>query len=411
MNNIHIAEIGELFNLEEGFGFLSNQNMLEYDFIVIDMVSLIQSIDDQLLSKITNRFNDLKEYISNKNIPVVFFCTGTASFSQKLPGPHKYIYEILGIDVEEVDSRGKKIDCRNDTLFTNWLKNNIEKFDYTLCFSQFPGMSIGNAKSKPHSIGFYTKDFIFLPSLSEDADYYYDEFLSELYAICKSVRKGDEQILLPEWSKNYLLPGEQQDREKLIQIDRELERLTIERKAVESCLETFLPLKQLWSGSGTTLENAARKVFEELGFTFLQTEANRDDIIMQLGKQIVIVEVKGLNKSAAEKNAAQLEKWVSTYMSEKGTIPKGILLINTFKDLPIADRTQTSFPHQMLSYSTNRNHCLITTVQLCSLLLYCRENPTNKNKEIKRLLNTSGVYTSFDKWEDFIEFDTNRSSL
>ena len=92
MNYIHIAEIGELFKLEEGFSFLSNQNMLEYDFIVIDMVSLIQSIDGQLLSKITNRFNDLKEFISNKNIPVVFFCTGTASFSQKLPGPDKYIY-------------------------------------------------------------------------------------------------------------------------------------------------------------------------------------------------------------------------------------------------------------------------------------------------------------------------------
>ena len=407
MNEFHIAEIGELFNLEESFSFLSNQNMLEYDFIVIDMESLIQSINDQLLSKITNRFNDLKDFISNKNIPVVFFCTKTASFSHRLSNSEKHIYEILGIDVEEVDSRGKRIECKNGTLFASWFKKNIANFDYKLCFSQFPGVSIGNAKAKSHSIGFYTKDFVFLPSLSEEGDFYYDEFLSELYAICKSVRKGDEPILLPEWSKNYLLPGEQQDREKIIQIDKELERLTIERKAVESCLETFVPLKQLWSGSGTTLENAARKVFEELGFTFLPAEANRDDIIMQLGKQIVIVEVKGLNKSAAEKNAAQLEKWVSTYISEKGTVPKGILLINTFKDLPIADRTQTSFPHQMLSYSTNRNHCLITTVQLCSLLLYCRENPTNKNKEIKRLLNTSGVYTSFDKWEDFIEFDTN----
>lgn len=405
MNDIHIAEIGELFSLDEGFSFLSNQNMLEYDFIVIDIISLIQSIDGQLLSKIINRFNDLKEFISNKNIPVVFFCTGSASFSQKLPGPDKYIYEILGIEVEEVDSRGKKIECRNETLFTNWLKNNIEYFDYTLCFSQFPGVSIGNAKSKPHSIGFYTKDFIFLPSINEDADFHSYDFLGELYTICKSVRKGDEQILLPEWSVNYLLPGEQLERENLNHINQELERLTIKRKAVERRLSTFLPLKQLWSGSGTTLENAARKVFEELGFTFLPSEANRDDIIMQLGKQIVIVEVKGLNKSAAEKNAAQLEKWVSTFIAEKGATPKGILLVNTFKEIPISNRTQPSFPNQMLSYATNRNHCLLTTVQLCSLLLYCRENPNHKNQEIKKLLNTSGVYTSFDKWDDFIEFD------
>jgi len=54
---------------------------------------------------------------------------------------------------------------------------------------------------------------------------------------------------------------------------------------------------------------------------------------MKWREQIVIVEVKGQNKSAAEKNAAQLEKWLSTYFAENGVAPKGMLLVNTFRSI------------------------------------------------------------------------------
>ena len=53
---------------------------------------------------------------------------------------------------------------------------------------------------------------------------------------------------------------------------------------------------------------------------------DRDDLILQYNDRIAVVEIKGvLRKSAAERHAAQLEKWVSSYFSDKGIRPKGIL--------------------------------------------------------------------------------------
>lgn len=401
MGEIHIAEIGELFINEDGFDFLSDQNMLEYDFILIDNDWLIGSIHEQPMSLIQDRFNDLKDFISTKKIPVVFFCSKGGRFASLTFSSS--IYECLDIDVTEKRTTGKKIEIKDNTLFSDFLKRNVHNFDYSVGFSTYPGTSIGNAKSQALSIGFYTTDFVFLPSFAEETDYDESEFLSELYEICRNIRKDEPVLNIPKWANGYLLPGEKDEKEKLKKIESEIARLNEQRVKSENRFSTFLSLKQLWSGSGTVLESAVKKVFEELGFTMLRAEPGRDDIIMTWKEQTVIVEVKGQNKSAAEKNAAQLEKWVSTYLAEKDVTPKGILLVNTYRELPLADRTQPSFPNQMLGYSKARKHCLMTTLQLCTLLLYCRANPNQKDSEVEKLLNTVGPYQPSIVWNEFIE--------
>jgi len=124
---------------------------------------------------------------------------------------------------------------------------------------------------------------------------------------------------------------------------------------------------------------------------------------MTIGDQTVIVEVKGVTKSAGEKNAAQLEKWLSTYLADNEIKAKGILLVNAFRELPLDNRTQDAFPSQMIPYSTQRNQCLVTTLQLSSLLLYCRQNPQEKDNVIQDLIGTVGVYEKFNNWQQYID--------
>lgn len=145
------------------------------------------------------------------------------------------------------------------------------------------------------------------------------------------------------------------------------------------------------------------EIFSELGFEILQAEKNRDDLIVKYGDDIAVVEIKGLSHSAGEKNAAQLEKWRATYLEIHGVNPKGILLVNTYRETPLAERNQPDFPEQMLRYAVGREHCLITAVQFLTLYYEAVKNPQFKEAIIKSLFETVGRYTGNFKWQDYIK--------
>jgi hypothetical protein len=404
LNSLHIEQIGELFVTIAGFEFMSNQNLLEFDFILIDVEELIKETKDKWSGDVKARFTQINEFVKRKDVPIVFFCTQKSSkFILGISGIQTNLFESLGIEVDEIKMEGRKIEFNSNTQFSNFCQRYANEFEYLVGFASHPGTSIGSAKFKNTSVGFYTKDFVFFPALTEDSAINEEEFFTELYQVCKSIRKGDEVTIVPEWTNEYLLPGEKDEKDKLSRIEAEIEQLMQEKAVSEARLSSYLPMKQLWCTTGTTLENSAKMVFEELGFTLFPTVPGRDDIIMTIGDQTIIVEVKGVTKSAGEKNAAQLEKWLSTYLAEKEIKAKGILLVNAFREFPLVDRKQDAFPAQMIPYATQRNQCLLTTVQLSSILLYCRENADEKSKIIQELLTTVGIYDKFDKWNQYIQ--------
>ncbi len=412
MDELHIGEIGEYFINEDGFDFMSNQNMLEYDFIIIDTKTMASELKDSRPDDVERRVKDLKEFIAVKNLPIVFICSTPKFFHLNfaLHGHHPFS-SLFEIEIDEVKAEGRKIEINKENISSAFFGKYFQNFAYSACFSKHPGSSIGNAKSKKAmSVGFYTKDIVLLPDFDEDADFEQDEFLSDLYKFCKQVRRDEEGLGLPEWTATYNLPGEKQERELLVKIDDEITNLIKKREETELRLSSFLPLKQLWTSTGSTLENTVRMVFVELGFKVLNTEANRDDLLLDWKDQKIVVEIKGQTKSAAEKHAAQLEKWVSNHFAENEILPKGILIVNTYRELPLSERNLPSFPEQMLPYATSRNHCLTTSLQLCGLLLFCRENPEMKDQVIEEFISTVGLYKKFDDWKNWVTV-ANRKNL
>lgn len=117
----------------------------------------------------------------------------------------------------------------------------------------------------------------------------------------------------------------------------------------------------------------------------------------------IVVEIKGLNKSAGEKNAAQLEKWVSEHVEKYDKQPKAILLVNAFRNIKLDEREEDVFPKQMLKYATYREQCLLSTTQFLCLYLDCMKSPDKKEDIIKGLLNIVGVYNEYMNFKDFIE--------
>lgn len=158
----------------------------------------------------------------------------------------------------------------------------------------------------------------------------------------------------------------------------------------------------MFTGKGDILVDTVITVLTELGLKAFLGETGRDDIVVEFNGQSAVVEVKGKKGSAAEADAAQLEKWVAGFKQEKNSDPKGILMVNAFCETPLLERKEQAFPHQMLKYSTQREHCLMTTLQLLGLLLEARAYPEKKSELVDSLFSTVGIYTGFSDWRSFL---------
>jgi hypothetical protein len=168
--------------------------------------------------------------------------------------------------------------------------------------------------------------------------------------------------------------------------------------------ETFAFRKQVFTGYGTHLEDEIKKMFSELGFKILESDPNRDDITVEYNGKVAVIEIKGVNGSSGEGQAAQLEKWATMHYEKHQVHPKAILIVNSFKEKPLGERKEETFPHQMLKYSISREHCLISTLQFLGLY-YDALNSDKKDDLIDTLFQSIGIYKGYEDWTDFIEFD------
>lgn len=193
----------------------------------------------------------------------------------------------------------------------------------------------------------------------------------------------------PDWADRYAFPT-QAARDEKIEKARSLvakHQATVDTLQAEQ--ETETAWKLLVAGTGEPLENQVREALTVLGFELKPAVRGRADIRASYAGKAVVVEVKGVAKSAAEKHAAQLEKWVAEEKAG-GDAVKGILIVNGWKDIAPDRRNQAVFPDQMIGYSTAREHCLVTGVQLLAMVRTALQNPTRAPNIAQELLATAG---------------------
>ena len=142
---------------------------------------------------------------------------------------------------------------------------------------------------------------------------------------------------------------------------------------------------------------------QEIGFALHEAEVGRSDVVASYDDTDIVAEIKGVTKSAAEKHAAQLEKWVAQFLEENEHSPKAILFVNGYCDTPLAERTEEVFPDQMLRYSEARGHALVTTTQLLCLYIEIKNNPACAKERIKELLSCVGRYPRYKDYENYLQ--------
>ena len=154
--------------------------------------------------------------------------------------------------------------------------------------------------------------------------------------------------------------------------------------------------KVLIYGQGDALEKQVSKAFEFIGFEIQEAIEGRADLRVTYDDKAAVVEVKGLSKSAAEKNAAQLEKWVSEEIASGADHPKPILVANTWRNKRPDERSEVDFPDQMLKYVGDRGHCLISGSQLLSMVRAAIRDPEKKKEIATELMSTVGTISGWN---------------
>ncbi len=375
---------------------VSSQTFLDFDALFIFGLEIGGAYNAQAFF---DRKNQILEFLQLGRVVVVFTCVGN-------------IESLLPISLSMRASTGQRVEFKGpDHLKAFWasVQNDMQYLAY---FEKAPGQPFLFVAATNKVLATLVKiergHILFLPWFKpqHEVPVAYEQrckrFVAAFQKLADHISPKKTAISFPPWSIHYGWPREREIREDLVSTQRQADELSKAVIAKSKQLEAEERLKILFTAKGDDLVDAVTEVFQELGAKAEPGEPGRDDIVVEFGGKHAVVEVKGKKSSAAEADAAQLEKWVAGFKEDKGMDPKGVLLVNAYCETPLAERTDPPFPDQMLKYSTLREHCLMTTTQLLGLLLEARIHPEKRVELVNSLFSTIGVYQQFSDWRSFL---------
>lgn len=438
----------EYENFDE-YGFSARISLLDYDAIVINADSLIHRYTNSFDSSFQNKtclseynsaqivedFKKIKEQIDEllKQGRNVFVLMGNNEKCYIYTGEKQYsgtgknarqtnivrefdTYSFLPIKLNVTEVIGEQIDICCTSPYREFFTNTRDCYYYASYFSVEENSTIlgkikGTDKAVATVIPYGSGKIVLLPKIYEEEESHTEDgwkengkkYLDSLFELNRRLNITDEEMDLPEWVKNIYILDEKVKLKKQNTIESKIAKLQKELENEIVAVQAVQKYKLLLTSSGTILEDIVKQVLTELGFAILEAEKGRSDIIAKYGEDAIVAEVKGVTKSAAEKHAAQLEKWVSQYIEENEISPKGMLIVNGFCDTPLNERLEDVFPQQMLKYCVARGHVLLTSTQMLCLYIEVCKNPTCKEERITELLSCVGKYERYRETKDYLK--------
>lgn len=435
--------------------FSSDTSCYDYDVVIWDpggslwhytgsdsymgLHSLSDYYSVQVMADISRRRKEFLELINSGRMLIViarppqkfYYATGSKSYSgtgrNRSTTRHVAEGDILDAfpaDITLTAASGKNIQLVGEGGLQALLRKHSAFMRYAAVMENAPGTTIAKIANTDRIVGTMLSSknggaLVTIPSMDfpehdeddEDDDTVLGSYTFQTDLLAWASERVGSKEALPDWASRYLVTGESATKASILTQEKAIARAKTKLETSQDDLRQIEEKKQLFTGTGRQLELEVRKVLELLGGIVEEPEPGRDDWIVKFPEGVAVVEVKGVSKSAAEKHAAQLEKWVANYLEAEGVLPKGILVVNTWRQKPLDERTEDSFPKQMLSYSKARNHCLVTGLQFLGIRETIEKDPSQKQKLRKQLLKQSGIFTDFDDYKMFIESEATNTEV
>jgi len=397
-----IGEVGDTFQNTIKVDYHSDQTFLEYDMLILNFGFILKNFNVNIIQLLERRRSDLKEFIDHKKTPIVVIVP-LIGHNDILQGPGRpSLSSLLPVGPFDITNEsGRSFSIQPNTPFSVFFETYKSQFKYSSYFTAYDGTPTLTTPLSNKVLSFYNNDVVFIPEIVISDLSMHTQIPQGLYNIVTSINKKDP-LSLPQWTSGYRLPGETVLLAELDTLRAEMAKINDQITDRQSKLEGVTTKKALFTESGTSLEDSVEDILKEMGLEILESTPSRDDLIVKYKDQIAVIEIKGVTGTSAEKHSAQLEKWVANYYENHDIKAKGILLINSHREHPLSERSDMTFPHQMLKYASQREHCLLTTLQLLGLYFDIKADETKKEQLLDELFSTIGIYSKYKDWTDFI---------
>ncbi len=157
------------------------------------------------------------------------------------------------------------------------------------------------------------------------------------------------------------------------------------------------------TGHDSALEGAVDRVLTDLGMKVEPGPKGRVDRTATYGDRKFAVEVQGVKRGAKEDHARALIIWVQEVALQDGKDPKGLLVVNPYRDTPLAERGGNNpWPGDTIKICERQGHCAMTGLQLLGLYLDARADDTKREQLIERMFRTEGLFNGYEDWSQFL---------
>lgn len=317
------------------------------------------------------------------------------------------IFSSHEMPLKSTPSNGTTVEGRGEAFieFASALAGHLQ---YTYIFSKesTPQGLVAPGPGHP-LVGFRLHDnnagqFVLVPDLTSwNREEIIAQYCAALLRLGNELRLVRDQVVSeqPAWSSLVLLPGEKSILDEIAVIRTDISSLNVKAQKAEQDLELLRDRKYLFTGSGDALETQVAWAFQTLGFEVSPGPEGHADLVISKGEFLAVVEVKGLTGSANERNIGQLLKWQGEYLSDHGKAAKGILLVNAYRDVPLAERLNPehspAFPDGVSKIAAKNQQALITGIQLLNMALAAKDNLKSGEEISESIERATGCMDGF----------------
>lgn len=385
----------------------SSDSLTEYDAIILNIYNQVifppervvqilnfLQLDKKLLIVILNKYS---QNLPHSNVK---FISDIVSHLYSGDPFHKFI--------KENPSGTKFIETKNShkSIFNEYLKTRTKSWKISFIDANIQSI-IPLAKNLDNDIvAFSLEDGpdisikahnAFVPWLDEGEQIFWDSIVDFL------LNTNSDFNNVAEWVKNYSFPALDELEQKIFEKDEQIKLLEEEKLAFESKKRKFEKIRNvLLYKNGDLLKEISKEVLNDLGTNAEDGKQGREDLVFIHNDDHYLIEVKGTEKSASKTHVRQLTGHLTEYQNENEVKPKGILLINAWRKIPLEERgtgDKPIFPDDIMKLVNLSGVALMTTQQLFVMCCARLEGKFDLKAFVELLKNTQGILGGYDNIE------------
>ena len=141
----------------------------------------------------------------------------------------------------------------------------------------------------------------------------------------------------------------------------------------------------------------------DLGLTVEPGPKGRVDSIATYGDRKFAIEAQGVKRGVKEDHARSLTIWVQEVALQDHKEPKGLLVGNPYRDMPLAERVgKNPWPGETIKICERQSFCAMTGLQLLGLYLDAMADDAKRKRLIEQMFRTEGLFEDYEDWSQFL---------